>query len=120
MTRIIIAALVVLTVSSPAVGKTYAHHLPTKCSDFTELYARSGLTWTGKNGQFANWKDSQFGYRIIFIFGYLTYAGKNVLPSGHHINKARSGQSAIAWIGSWCRDHPSKDLTKAIDAFIAK
>ena len=117
MTRII-AALVILTVSSPALGKTYNNYMLTDCSDFTELYAKSGLTW--KNGQYPSWSDTQFGYRLSYIFGYLTYAGKNVLPSEHPINNPLNMNDSIAWIGSWCRDHPSEDLTDAVDALIAK
>ena len=114
MTRLILIATVFMLVSGNAsYGKTYTDFLSTSCSDFTHFYARSGLEWrTTKSNAFPSWKSKQFGYRLNYIFGYMTYATKHVLPPNGILGKGMRIDQIISWIGSWCRDHPSDPVTE--------
>ena len=94
--------------AASAEAKTYNDFLATDCSHFTELYAKSGLTW--KDDTYPSWRSDQFGHRLSFIWGYLTYASKHVVAEGEFVNRFKKPRNIIAWIGSWCRDHPNDPL----------
>jgi hypothetical protein len=103
--------------AASAEAKTYNDFANTPCSDFTEFYAKSGLRW---EGIYPSWRNDQFGLRLGYIWGYLTYASKHVVAEGEFIKRFKSPRNIIAWIGSWCRNHPDDNLSDAMDALIDK
>jgi hypothetical protein len=120
MTRLILIATVFMLASGPvpASGKTYGEYLAMTCGQFTQLYAGSGFAW---NDGYPRWEDDNFANAMYYVLGYLTYAANNVVSEGHHVNNPRrQSVNPIAWIGSWCRNHPSDLLTKSVDAYIEK
>ena len=119
MKKLILIAIALMLVGGEAASaKTYTEYLPTKCHDFTEIYAGSGFKW---NKGSPSWRDTQFGSRLNFILGYLTYAAKHAVAEGHHVNNpTKQVVNPVAWVGSWCRDNPSELVSDALDAYIAK
>ena len=119
MKRIILAALLGVLVSGPALGKTFVSYADADCAGFTELYAKGGLKWDANS--LPTWTNRQFGYRLTWIFGYISAVNNEAISSGDLAkDKGMKLSGVISWIGSWCRDHQSKDLSDAIDAPIEK
>jgi hypothetical protein len=111
-------ALMLVGGEMKAETKSYAEYVAVKCSGFTQHYAASGFKW---NKGFPSYKDRNFAGVMFYLLGYLTYAGKNIVAESHHVNNPnRQAVNPIAWIGSWCRDHPSDSVSDAADAYIAK
>ena len=118
MKRIILAALVGALVSGPAVavdetGSYYRLGMGSeKCAKYLGAYGTSELKHT-PDGQFSF--NNRFGIWIGWIHGYATRV--NMTTKGRANIYDMDSIGIAAWLASWCRDNPSKDLTEAMNAF---
>jgi hypothetical protein len=122
MTRIIIAALLALTIAGTASkGQSkdkdynFTDYGLYSCGAFLGAYSKTTLLENGKyKGPYEYWRLD--GWIDGYLTGYNEFAnnGKSSILGSMSYNDARR------WLASWCRDNPSKGLWDSLNALTNK
>ena len=115
---LVVMVLGVLLVPEKSWAKTYTSFIDIECSHYSIVFGKTEVT-EEKPG-FPSFRGEAMIWVWAYMAGYLTYAAKHPLPESHHVNGPVYAKSIISWVGSWCRDFPSKPLSAALDAYIEK
>jgi len=115
MKRLLMTVLVGLVISGSAWGigedGIFKHYSQPSCGEYLGAYAGATLKNDGDyEGNHEVWKV--FGWLSGYLTAYNTHVdnGKADILGSMTLNDARR------WIGSWCRDNPSKNLHQALFA----
>ena len=121
MTRLIIAALVVVSI----VGTTSTSFAKAKngdariegdlsCGEYLDAHSRTNLNSGGFNGPHKAWGAYYWISGFMTAYNAVANNGKESVLGSMGINDARS------WVASWCRENPSKTLYDGTKALIIK
>jgi hypothetical protein len=118
MRLVSVLILVGLVISGPVLGKdrkgVYSFHNQSTCGEYLDAYSRTTFTTTGFSGPYEMWGARGWFSGFISAYNILIENGKTDI-----LGSMTTG-GALKWIGSWCRDNPTKDFDDGIFALIQK